>query len=301
VRVTVYYVFHAHSDTATQVGMPSTSDIVNATRGGAVATWLAGAGPNTSIAGPTPRIVRSSTPGSPTAGFHTDVAELIELNPPSGATPSGILAAAQGVADAMNQQLQASDSSWQTGTLTPWSEATNGSVAWWECASGASTPDSCASVTATRDDIAQGTGRLAADENPTGPTVAPNILPSFSDITPWLWLAGGAVVVYMFWPLIFQAIGGGRAFAERAAYRRSTRRLNPGRRRKGYDPTFSAGVGIAFNRYKSEAWRQARLMDIYEQDVRGTREHIDNELYGAFRRRWSPAKAARMLQAMAGS
>lgn len=227
--MTTYFVYHASADTMTLWGMPSTADIVAATRGDAVNSFLAGAGGSVRLAGPTPRIVRSTTLGSLTSGYHTDVAELIEVD----GDPSGAQSAAQTLADTITQQLQASDSSWQTGTITPWDAATNGSVAWWECTAGSS-PESCASVTMTRDNIQQGAARTTPDENPIGPTTSAShpgsilpSLPSASDITSWMWIAAIGVGLYVFWPLIVQAIGEGRAKAAARAASRAPTRRNP--------------------------------------------------------------------------
>lgn len=293
----LYYVYHAHSDTATEAGMPSTVDIVNATRGGGVHALLAGAGGRIRIVGPTPRIVRSTSVGSPTAGFHTDAAELIELNASSDATPDAIQAAYQAVADTMTQQLQMSDSSWQYGMVTPWDAATNGSIAWWDCTAGAS-PEDCASVTMTRDGILQGSGRLNPDENPVGPiSVRPGVLPSLADsgLLSWLLLVGGAVALYVFWPLVMQALGGARMQSEYVAARRSySRRLNPRRQQR----VLSAGAGIAFARYKHNVLQQMRLLDVYEQDIPGGTGSIDYFVRDSFDRRYSPKRAARRMASM---
>jgi hypothetical protein len=202
---TSYFVFHATSNTFSGPGMPSTASVVAATRQGEVQALLAGASTSTfggglSLVGPTPRIVRSATIFPLTAGDHTDVAELIEVDYADGTDPSVVQAAAQTVADAMNQQLQASDSSWSPGTITPWDQATNGSVQWWQCTD----QTNCASVTNTRDHTVLSS---APNENPIGPNPIGvgsigSFFPSGSDVMPWVWIAGGAFAVYLFWPLL---------------------------------------------------------------------------------------------------
>lgn len=202
----LYFVYHAHSDTATQPGMPSTDTIVQATRGDGVHSFLAGA-TAMRLVGPTPRIVRSTTLGSLTAGFHTDVAELIEVNAAPG-YEANAQPAAQNLADIISQQLQASDSSWQRGTITPWNQATNGAVAWWGCTAGTS-PTDCASVTMTRDGIQQGAARANPDENPIGPTTSAShpgsilpTLPSLPSMTGFLVAVGGLLGLYLLWPAL---------------------------------------------------------------------------------------------------
>lgn len=202
--------------------MPATSAVVQATRSGEVPVFLGGTAGTMRLVGPTPRIVRSTTLGSLTAGFHTDVAELIEVSPDPGREAQAA-PAAQTLAGIITQQLQASDGSWQQGTLTPWNPATNGSVDWWDCTAGSS-PTDCASVTMTRDAIQEGFGRTTPDENPVGPTSDAthpgSILPSSSDVTSWMWIAAIGVGLYIFWPVLLQLIGQGRARAEYAAARR---------------------------------------------------------------------------------